>query len=91
MNRGMPPSRGARNERRGNPFLLGAVCGLGARSGDADSHDQFENWSRNDRGILVRSLFSLLLQIPLRRPLRHFVPLPLEGAALRGKGFALAH
>ena len=38
----------------------------------------------------VHSVFSPLLVPQLWRPLRHFVPLPLKGAALRGKNFALA-
>ena len=37
------------NARRGNPLLLGTMCGLGAVEGDADSHDQSADWSRNDR------------------------------------------
>ena len=39
--------------------------------------------------FMVSSFFSTLLQSPLWRPLRHFVPLPLVGAALRGKNSRL--
>ena len=39
---------------------------------------------------LPRSFFSLMAVSTHRRPLRHFVPLPPKGAALRGKGSAPA-